>query len=156
MLTLEQCTRGERSLRLDTYWAPVPWLPQRSLISIVNPVVSLSCRLMTEITLKCITQTRNCLISRLFLSNLDMGNLSGTQQALQDLYSVHIWIYSDELQPAPEKIVGNMIHEFQLPSMDITIALNDFIWKTAYLLLDDCRNIYSIMSLLLKYISERV
>lgn len=59
---------------------------------------------MTEITLKCITQKRNCLISQLFVSDLDKGNLSGTQQALQDLYSVHVWIYSDELQPTLDKI----------------------------------------------------
>ncbi len=52
--------------------------------------VRLSRRLMTEITLKCITQKRNCLISQLFVSDLYLGNLSGTQQALQNLYSVHI------------------------------------------------------------------
>lgn len=58
---------------------------------------------MTEITLKSITHKRNCLISQLF--RLDVVNLSGTQQALQDLYSVHIWIYSDELQPTLDKML---------------------------------------------------
>lgn len=80
---------------------------------------------MTKITLKCITQTRNCLISRLFLSNLDMGNLSGTQQALQDLYSVHIWMYSDELQPTLDKMLGIMIYELQLT---VSTVLYGLIW----------------------------
>ncbi len=85
-LTLEQCTRGEKSLRTDTYWALVVWLSQRSLRSSVNPwSVSLSRRLMTEITLKSITQKRNCLISQLFHSHLDEGNLSGTKWVSQDL-----------------------------------------------------------------------
>lgn len=40
-----------------------------------------------------------------FFSNLDMGNLSGTHQPLQDLYLIHIWIYSDELQSKVDKML---------------------------------------------------
>lgn len=54
-----------------------------------------------------------------------MGNLSGTQQALQDLYAVHIWMYSDELQPTLDKMLGIMIYELQL---NVCTALYGLIW----------------------------
>lgn len=35
--------------------------------------------------------------------DLDVGNLSGSQQASRGSYSLHIWMYSDELQGISDK-----------------------------------------------------